>query len=108
MSTTKSWVLVHHDTGYGTGLLAHINSAFGGKDMRAESAFSAETFEIQVRYQHTDTTCPKCLRKKARSLQDVLNGLCPRMWAPHDPDAEADCKKYSDLLGDDNVQEEES
>ena len=36
MPTKKSLVEVTHDDGYGDSLLMHINSAFGGKDMRAD------------------------------------------------------------------------
>ena len=36
MSAKRTLVEIAHDEGYGEHLLLHINSAFGGKDMRAE------------------------------------------------------------------------
>jgi hypothetical protein len=36
MATVRSLVVIQHDTGYGDGLLMHINHAISGKDMIAE------------------------------------------------------------------------
>ena len=40
----------------------------------------------------TDNKCPECGRDKAWSLDQVIDGLCPKNWAYRDPDAYNDCK----------------
>lgn len=45
MGTKRSLVEVVHDTGYGEGLMMHINSAFGMKDMRAVDVHAIEEIE---------------------------------------------------------------
>lgn len=43
--------------------------------------------------------CPECGRVKARSIEDVSAGLCPKWWAIRDPEAEADCRRLVKLQG---------
>ena len=48
MATKKSLVEVTHDDGYGDSLLMHINSAFGGKDMRADKVVDPVASAMQI------------------------------------------------------------
>ena len=48
MATKKSLVEVTHDDGYGDSLLMHINSAFGGKDMRADKIVDPVAPAMQI------------------------------------------------------------
>ena len=48
MATKKSLVEVTHDDGYGDSLLMHINSAFGGKDMRADKIVNPVAPAMQI------------------------------------------------------------
>lgn len=42
--------------------------------------------------------CPECGRQKARSVQDVLDGCCPKWYMIRDPDAEADCHNHAQRI----------
>ena len=42
MGVKRSLIEVVHDDGYGDDLLRHINTAFGGKDMRAEAVHDGD------------------------------------------------------------------
>jgi hypothetical protein len=39
-------------------------------------------------------TCPDCGRNKARDVNDVSAGDCPKWWAIRDSEADVDCQRY--------------
>lgn len=59
---------------------------------------SLETLQSALReltVNRSYSVCPTCGRKEAKSLGDVISGMCPDKWAPNDPDAQKDCERFA-------------